>query len=55
MDDPVLRALVEQAKRVCPKHPDLVPAYLAAIQEKGKGIESNQLQIILDEVAESAP
>ena len=55
MDDPVFRALVEQAKRVCPKHPDLAPAYMAAIREKGRGIRPDQLQAILDEVAKSAP
>jgi hypothetical protein len=55
MDDPVFRALVEQAKRICRKHPDQVPAYLPAIREKGKGIRADQLQAILDEVAQKTP
>ncbi len=51
LEDAAFRALVEQAKRVCAKHPDLLPSYLAAIREKGKGIKPDELQAILDEVA----
>jgi hypothetical protein len=38
LGDPAFRALVDQAKWVCATHPDLLPFYLAAIREKGKGI-----------------
>lgn len=55
VDDPVFRALVEQAKRVCAKNPDLLLSYLAAIREKGKGANEEALQAILDEVAATAP
>jgi hypothetical protein len=55
LDDPVLRALVEQAERVCSRHPDLLPAYLAAIREKGRGIGPDELQGILNQVARRAP
>ena len=55
LDDPTFRAMVEQAKRLCPKHPALLPAYLAAIREKGRGIEEGALQAILDEVAGGVP
>ncbi len=51
LEDAAFRALVEQAKRVCAKHPDLLPSYLAAIREKGKGFKPDELQAILDEVA----
>lgn len=50
LDDPAFRALVEQAKRVCSKHPQLLPCYLAAVREKGKGVKADVLQAILDEV-----
>ncbi|MBI4572719.1 MAG: hypothetical protein HY713_05465, partial [candidate division NC10 bacterium] len=43
------------AKRVCPKNPALLPAYLAAIRERGRGIEEKDLQAILDEVAGGVP
>ena len=49
------RALVEQAKRVCAKHPDLLPAYLAAIEEKGKGMGGDVLRPLLKEVSASVP
>lgn len=55
LDDPAFRALVEQAKRVCARNPDLLPSYLAAIREKGKGITEDELQAILDEVAADVP
>lgn len=51
LDDPAFLALVEQAKRVCPRHPDLLPAYLAAIREKGKGMKEEDLKAILDDVS----
>jgi hypothetical protein len=51
LDDPTFRALVEQAKRVCARNPDLLPSYLAAIKEKAKGVKEDTLQAILDEVA----
>jgi hypothetical protein len=51
LDDPAFRELVEQAKRICAKHPDLLPVYLAAIQEKAKGIKEDALKAILDEVS----
>jgi hypothetical protein len=38
LGDPAFRALVDQAKRLCARHPDLLPYYLAAVREKGKGI-----------------
>ena len=54
LEDAAFRALVEQAKRVCAKHPDLLPAYLAAIEEKGKGMRAEVLQALLQEVSTSA-
>lgn len=49
-EDPAFRALVEQAKRVCAKNPTLLPPYLAAIREKGRGLPEEALRAILDEV-----
>jgi len=49
-EDPAFRALIEQANRVCAKHPALLPSYLAAIREKGRGIGEVALKAILDEV-----
>ncbi|HSB81111.1 MAG TPA: hypothetical protein VLM91_20210 [Candidatus Methylomirabilis sp.] len=49
-EDPAFRALVEQAKRVCAKNPTLLPPYLAAIREKGRGLREKALRAILDEV-----
>lgn len=54
LEDAAFRALVEQAKRVCVKHPDLLPAYLAAIEEKGKGMRAEELRALLKEVSASA-
>ena len=54
LDDPAFRALVEQAKGVGARNPDLLPPTLAAIREKGKGITEDALQATLDEVAASA-
>jgi hypothetical protein len=54
LEDAAFRALVEQAKRVCAKHPDLLPAYLAAIEEKGKGMRAEALRALLREVSASA-
>jgi hypothetical protein len=54
VDDPAFRALVEQAKRICAKNPDLLPSYLAAIEERAKGMKADALQAILDEVSRSA-
>ncbi len=54
LEDAAFRALVEQAKRVCAKHPDLLPAYLAAIEEKGKGMRAEALRALLQEVSASA-
>jgi len=53
--DPAFRALVEQAKRVCAKHPGLLPAYLAAIQDKGKGMDEQAMEALLKEVEAAAP
>ena len=53
LEDAAFRALVEQAKRVCAKHPDLLPAYLAAIEEKGKGMGDDTLKALLKEVSAS--
>jgi hypothetical protein len=50
LEDPAFRALIEQAKRVCGKNPALLPSYLAAIREKGRGIGEVALKAILDEV-----
>jgi len=55
LEDAAFRALVEQAKRVCAKHPDLLPAYLAAIEEKGKGMGDDVLRPLLKEVSASVP
>jgi hypothetical protein len=49
-EDPAFRALVEQAKRVCAKNPDILLPYLAAIREKGRGLREEALRSILDEV-----
>ncbi len=49
-EDPAFRALVEQAKRVCAKNSSLLPPYLAAIREKGRGLREEALRAILDEV-----
>jgi hypothetical protein len=54
LEDAAFRALVEQAKRVCAKHPDLLPAYLAAIEEKGKGMPAGALRALLRDVSASA-
>jgi hypothetical protein len=54
VEDVAFRALVEQAKRVCAKHPALLPAYLAAIEEKGKGMAVDTLRALLKEVSASA-
>jgi hypothetical protein len=54
LEDAAFRALVEQAKRVCAKHPDLLPAYLAAIEEKGKGMPADALRALLRDVSASA-
>lgn len=51
LEDAAFRTLVEQAKRVSARNPDLLPAYLAAIQEKGKGMSEEALQSLLNEVA----
>ena len=51
LEDAAFRALVEQAKRVCAKHPELLPAYLAAIEEKGKGMRAEALRVLLQEVS----
>ena len=53
LEDAAFRALVEQAKRVCAKHPDLLPAYLAAIKEKGRGMGDDVLQPLMKEVSAS--
>ena len=50
LEDPAFRALIEQAKRICRKNPALLPSYLAAIREKGRGIGEQTLKAILDEV-----
>lgn len=55
LEDAAFRALVEQAKRVCAKNPDLLPAYLAAVHEKAKGMPEDALQALLDDVAASVP
>jgi hypothetical protein len=49
-EDPTFRALLEQAKRVCAKKPTLLPPYLAAIRERGRGLREEVLRGILDEV-----
>ncbi len=53
LEDAAFRALVEQAKRVCAKNPDLLPAYLAAIEEKAKGMRDDALRALLKEVSAS--
>ncbi|HSB70944.1 MAG TPA: hypothetical protein VLH58_13710 [Candidatus Methylomirabilis sp.] len=49
-EDPAFRALVEQAKRVCARNPALLPPYLAAIRERGRGLPEEALKAILDGV-----
>lgn len=51
LDDPVFRALIDQAKRVCSRHPELLEPYLAAIRDKAKGLEEGALQRLLAEVS----
>lgn len=52
--DPAFRALADQAKRVCAKHPDLLPAYLAAIRDRAKGMKEEVVEALLAEVSAAA-
>jgi len=55
LEDPVLRALIDQAKRVCSRHPELLEPYLAAIRDKAKGVGEEPLRSLLEEVAAVVP
>lgn len=52
--DPAFRALVEQAKRVCARHPDLLPFYLTAIREKARGMSEADVQALVETVEAGA-
>lgn len=52
--DPAFQALVDQAKRVCARHPELLAAYVAAIRDKGRGMPEDALQSLVKEVSEAA-
>lgn len=54
-EEAAFRALVEQAKRICVRNPSLLPAYIAAVQEKGKGMSGEALRTLLDEVSAGVP
>jgi hypothetical protein len=49
--DPAFQALVAQAKRVCARHPGLLPAYLATIRDKGRGMPPEVLEALLKDVS----
>ena len=55
LDDPVFRALIDQAKRICSRHPEMLEPYLAAIRDKAKGVGEERLQGWLAEVAAVVP
>ena len=55
LDDPALRALIDQAKRICSRHPEMLEPYLAAIRDKAKGVGEETLQGWLAEVAAVVP
>ncbi|MFB3816639.1 MAG: hypothetical protein ACE147_03140 [Candidatus Methylomirabilales bacterium] len=52
--DPALSALVEQAKRVCARHPELTEFYVRAIRDKGKGMPEDALEALLKDVTAAA-
>ena len=54
-DDSILRALIDQAKRVCSRHPEMLEPYLAAIRDKAKGTGEEELKGLLAEVAAVVP
>jgi hypothetical protein len=49
--DPAFQALVDQAMRVCARHQGLLPAYLAAIRDKGRGMPPEALEGLLKDVS----
>jgi hypothetical protein len=51
--DPAFSALVEQAKRVCARHPELTEFYVRAIRDKGKGMPEDALEGLVKQVAEA--
>ncbi len=53
--DPAFQALVEQAKRVCARHPELSEFYVRAIRDKGKGMPDEALEALVKQVAEACP
>jgi hypothetical protein len=55
VDDPALRALIDQAKRVCARHPEMLEPYLAAIRDKARGAGEQTLQVLLAEVTSVVP
>jgi hypothetical protein len=53
--DPAFQALVEQATRVCARHPELIEFYVRAIRDKGKGMPDEALEALVKQVAEARP
>ncbi len=51
--DPAFSALVEQAKRVCARHPELADFYVRAIRDKGKGMPDDALETLVKQVEEA--
>ncbi len=52
--DAAFHALLDQAKRVSARHPELLPRYLAAIRDKARGMPPEQVEALLKEVSEAA-
>ncbi len=52
--DPAFQALVDQAKRLCARHPELLEWYLRAIRDKGKGMPEEALEALLKDVSAAA-
>jgi hypothetical protein len=51
--EPAFQALLEQAKRVCARHPTLLDPYLRAIRDRAKGMSEDALEALIKEVAEA--
>ncbi len=52
--DPAFQALIDQARRVCALHPDLLVRYLAAIRDKARGMPPKEVEALLESVSEAA-
>ncbi len=52
--DAAFQALVDQAKRVSARHPELLARYLAAIRDKARGMPADQVEALLKEVSGAA-